>query len=349
MDSDKTDIEKLIEDNSFRNWVLRSNQEDFEKWEMLLNRDTALGQTAEDAKAIVLLAELAGEGVSEEENKDAWLRLTDKIAMNEAPVQKTEAPLMKRTYLQQWKRYAAVLLLLAAVSVPVYYAISSYSTKGRAAKVPEIERHTQSGQFLTLQLPDGSKIRLNSNSSVKLPEYFVDERVVRLSGEAFFEVARNPRMPFKVITENFTVEVTGTSFNINSYKDQPSKISVESGTVNVNINEHENSLMSLSKHQAAAFDAAKNQLVHATFNADEFLWKDGILTFRDDDIRAIAMKLEHWYGVTIKVSDAEKITGEFNGTYEKEGLENILDGVSYVLNFSYRIDRTKNEIIITPN
>lgn len=350
MDLDRTSIEKLIEDSTFRNWVMRSNQEDFEKWERLLNRDVHLKQIAEEAKSIILITELAEDGISELENQEALQHLRRKIEMKEAVVHSSayaQAPTPVKSL--PWMRYAAaVIFILMALGASFYFSI--YSSKDNPVTEQVLTKHsTKSGQFLTLQLADGSKIKLNSNTTVHLPENFLGNRTVRLEGEAFFDVAKNNSLPFRVITEKFSVEVVGTSFDVDSYKDQRAKVSVKSGIVTVKTNLKTSNTLTLTKQEAAQFDESKQELAYTNFDPDDFLWKDGILIFRDDNIEAIAEKLEQWYGVTVKISNPEKVKGQFTGTYEKEGLDNMLEGISYVLNFSYNIDNTRKEVIIHPN
>lgn len=351
MDSDRTNVERLIEDTTFRNWVLRTNQADFEKWDLLLHRDAHLREIAEEAKAIVLMAELAEDAISPSENEQALARLRNEMEDHDKtiPVQ-DYAGYADRVQQRSWRRYAAVILLLILVGTGAgCYVAAVHFLKGAEVRRAEVQHSTQKGQFLTLNLPDGSKVKLNANSTIHIADDFLRDRSVKLRGEAFFDVARNEALPFKVITEKFSVEVLGTSFNINSYQGRPAKVLVKTGKVHVQAVGDSTDNVILTKHQAALFDKTQNRLRATEFDEDEFLWKDGILVFKNESLESIAEKLEAWYGITITISNPKKIKERFTGTYEKERLENVLKGLGYVLNFSYDLNSAQKKVTIHLN
>ena len=154
------------------------------------------------------------------------------------------------------------------------------------------------GQY-ALTLSDGTKVWMNALSTLKFPEQFTGaERLVELSGEAFFQVAKDNKHPFVVsISDNEQVKVLGTQFNVLSYRDEEiKKITLIEGSVQVNT---KNQRMQLAPGQQATIN--KHSLV-VEKNADTESatgWKNGEFVFRDADIYTILRQAERWYDVNV--------------------------------------------------
>jgi ferric-dicitrate binding protein FerR (iron transport regulator) len=170
----------------------------------------------------------------------------------------------------------------------------------------EIKTNTLSiprgGQY-ALTLSDGTKVWLNALSSLKFPEQFPgSERIVELSGEAFFEVSKDKQHPFIVkMPGGEQVKVLGTQFNVLSYGDEETKrITLIEGSVNVTLRQTqgENSLTLKPGQQASI----KNGNMVLEKNADTEAatgWKNGAFVFRDADIYSIMRQAERWYDVNV--------------------------------------------------
>lgn len=171
------------------------------------------------------------------------------------------------------------------------------STRSSVA-VPEnnVVSTPNGGQYL-VSLPDGSKVWLNALTSLKFPtEFSGNERVVELTGEAYFEVAKNKKMPFKVkMVNNTIIEVLGTHFNIMAYTNESSiKATLLEGSIN--IKKGDMSRMMLPGQQANI--AGNIQLT--TANTDEAIsWKNGLFSFEKSDIRTVMRQIERWYDVEV--------------------------------------------------
>jgi transmembrane sensor len=156
---------------------------------------------------------------------------------------------------------------------------------------------TPNGGQYQVSLPDGSKVWLNALTSLKFPtEFSGNERVVELTGEAYFEVAKNKKMPFKVkMLNNTTIEVLGTHFNIMAYTNESSiKATLLEGSIN--IKKGDMSRMMLPGQQANI--AGNIQLT--TVNTDEAIsWKNGLFSFEKSDIRTVMRQIERWYNVEV--------------------------------------------------
>lgn len=153
------------------------------------------------------------------------------------------------------------------------------------------------GQY-ALALSDGTKVWLNALSSLKFPEQFSDStRVVELTGEAFFHVAKDKKHPFIVkINENEQVKVLGTQFNVSSYKDEESKITLIEGSVQVN---SKNDRLLLAPGQQAKINNGNVLLEKHADTEAATGWKNGEFVFHDADVYGIMRQAERWYDVNV--------------------------------------------------
>ncbi|HWW42269.1 FecR family protein [Pedobacter sp.] len=149
------------------------------------------------------------------------------------------------------------------------------------------------GQY-QIRLPDGSKVWLNAASKLIYPVSFNGrgQRVVELSGEAYFEIFKNKLQPFVVKSKNQEVTVLGTHFNVNSYTDEGSvKTTLLEGSVKVN-----NAVLKPGEQATLA----NNQLKVAEVNTAEVVaWKNGDFVFKTQDFRTIMRQIARWYDVDI--------------------------------------------------
>ncbi|MBN8718397.1 MAG: FecR domain-containing protein [Sediminibacterium magnilacihabitans] len=175
-----------------------------------------------------------------------------------------------------------------------------YDGNGAAANAGTF--HTLStpagGQF-QLTLPDGTKVWLNAATTIKYPVAFTgSERNVEVKGEAYFEVAKNEKQPFKALLEDSTVvTVTGTHFNIMAYQnDKDAQVTLLEGSVLVKNMNAETKLEPGTQAVIKDRDIVKKIVT----NADEITgWKEGLFVFHDAPIETIMMQIERWYDAKI--------------------------------------------------
>ena len=157
---------------------------------------------------------------------------------------------------------------------------------------------TPKGRQYSLVLADGTKVWLNAASSLTFPTAFSGkERKVRLTGEAYFEVAKNGAIPFKVEAANMEVKVLGTHFNIMAYDEESSiKTTLLEGSVRIT---EGNVAAFLKPGQEATLDR-KGVLEIEDANIEEAVaWKNGLFQFNNADIRSIMRKLNRWYNIEV--------------------------------------------------
>ena len=180
------------------------------------------------------------------------------------------------------------------------------------------------GKQYQLILPDGSKVWLNAQSTLSFPSSFnKKERLVELSGEAYFEVNHFSAWPFKVKTQHQQVEVLGTKFNINTYMDdESSKTALISGSVRVS--DKATTLLLKPGQLAEKFNNKQGFTITDADANEAIAWKNGKLLFKDETIENILQTLARTFDVDFQID--ERIKGQhFSGTFAiKSGLTNTL-------------------------
>lgn len=159
---------------------------------------------------------------------------------------------------------------------------------------------TPRGGAYRLTLPDGSMVWLNASSSITYPTAFTgSERNVSVTGEAYFEVAKNEQQPFKVKARDLEVLILGTAFNINAYDDEAAiKTTLLEGAVKVTANG--NSTAPIHPGEQVIYAADKALKVANNVNTDEAIaWKNGYFQFNDADMPTVMRQLEKWYDVEV--------------------------------------------------
>jgi transmembrane sensor len=177
------------------------------------------------------------------------------------------------------------------------YSDNNSITTGSEAALNTL-RTPRGGQF-SLRLPDGTRVWLNAASSLTYPSYFTgSERKVTLEGEAYFEVAKNPAAPFKVITQKMQVRVLGTHFNVMAYPDEPVQTAtLLEGSVQVKQN---NAEVILQPGQQAEVSGPGNmKLIRDADVYAATAWKNGTTSFKDASIQTIMRSISRWYDVDI--------------------------------------------------
>ena len=168
------------------------------------------------------------------------------------------------------------------------------------------------GEFSFL-LPDSTTVFLNAGSRLRFPDRFVpgSERIVYLSGEAYFDVKRDPRSPFLVCLEHSAVKVTGTSFNVKAYSDDTNETTtLISGTVSMGIGTTEQWIV-LKPGEQGYYDATRKTLLQQTVDVNYYTaWKDGVFAFYRQPLEEVMKTLGCWY--------------LFDTHYQNEALKSIL-------------------------
>jgi transmembrane sensor len=208
------------------------------------------------------------------------------------------------------------------------------------------------GQYRII-LPDGSKVWLNAASSLRFPAAFSgSERTVELTGEAYFEIAKNAEKPFHVRVSsgdaaagNMDVEVLGTSFNVMAYSNEEKihttllegKVKVKQGTLAENLSPGRQAIVDQNTLAMEVSDANIDQAV---------AWKDGLFRFRETDIRELMRQVERWYDVDV-VYRTDRGDQDFTGVVSRnKNVSTLLQMLELTGTVHFKIEGKK--IIVLP-
>jgi ferric-dicitrate binding protein FerR (iron transport regulator) len=207
------------------------------------------------------------------------------------------------------------------------------------------------GQY-RLKLQDGTNVWLNAGSSIRYPTAFLGkERKVEITGEAYFEIARNTSMPFRVSVadpaageKSTEIEVLGTDFDVNAYKDEADlKTTLIDGAIKITSGADP---VILKPSQQAIVSTGKTIKTVQLENTDETIaWKNGAFAFDDADIPTIMRQISRWYDVDVEYDGKGKGPEDhFTGTFSRN---TSLAGVLQILHTSgVRLVAENKKIVI---
>jgi transmembrane sensor len=282
------------------------------------------------------------------------------------------------------KKYLLFSLALGALIVFIYYTFSLFSPASKTiskVSADKSEISTKYGSRTKLLLPDGSQVWLNSGSKLSYDKtYGTGIREVILSGEAYFDVVKNPAHPFIIHTSGINIKVLGTAFNVKSFPgEKNTETSLIRGSIEVTFKNRPSEKIILKPNEkliTANEETAREMTVinpgtnkikpvlvkniakqdpivtvsHLTYEPHdgtviETSWMENKLIFRSETFEELAVKMERWYGITIRFSDENIKPKRLNGVFENETIQQALQALQLITPFIYKMN--KNEIVIS--
>ena len=249
-------------------------------------------------------------------------------------------------------RRSAVRIAAAAVVAAVLLAggLTTVLLSKRLAQPVTVV--TQLGERSQVVLPDGTKVWLNSSSSVEyVAPFFSRQRRVKMEGEAYFEVEHDRRAPFVVSTNGLDVEVLGTRFNIRNDDNEHRVTTVLlEGAVKAYASGDEKAAVRLRPSQQLVFDTRTGAMrLTDEPSADRSInWIDGRFCFEHDTFAEIVAELKRYYNVDIRFMDDALRSERFSGDFRVEdGIYHIMSVLQLTYKFTYKV--VGNDIEIYPN
>ena len=263
--------------------------------------------------------------------------------------EQTEVVFPKKTKALPWKHYVISFMKVAAIFVLGFALHFFLNWQKTTHHEFQHQIHVPTGQHVEIMLADGSKVWLNSGSTLTFPSKFNGKkRMVELDGEGFFEVKSDKEHPFIVSTSKYQVKAVGTSFNIYDYQDSPQfEAALLNGKVEVTTNAKKSSVVILTPNQRAALCQGVLK-VKPIENANNYLWRKGILYF-NEPLLEVFDKLQEYYDIEFQIRNSSLTrkspycTGKFRA---KDGLEHIIRVLKETNHFDYQIDYESKKIII---
>lgn len=231
---------------------------------------------------------------------------------------------MKTKRITVYTSVAAILLL----AMFVLYNVINSNTHIQVA---------DAGDMKTVTLSDGSTISLNSRSSITYPEPFSDQqtRTVQLTGEAYFEIERDPDKPFVVITDEAEIRVLGTSFNVNAYDHDHTEVTVAIGKVSVSRN-NKDALTVLQDELAVI--TKKQVIKQQNTNLNYLAWKTKKFTFNNTELQEVAREIERVYHCNIEFSNDVLKQCRLTAVFDNEELDDIIQTICLAFNVQAELD-----------
>lgn len=263
--------------------------------------------------------------------------------------EQTEVAFPKKTKALPWKHYVISFMKVAAIFVLGFALHFFLNWQKTTHHELQHQIHVPTGQHVEIMLADGSKVWLNSGSTLTFPSKFNGKkRMVELDGEGFFEVKSDKEHPFIVSTSKYQVKAVGTSFNIYDYQDSPQfEAALLNGKVEVTTNAKKSSVVILTPNQRVALCQGVLK-VKPIENANNYLWRKGILYF-NEPLLEVFDKLQEYYDIEFQIRNSSLTrkspycTGKFRA---KDGLEHIIRVLKETNHFDYQIDYESKKIII---
>ncbi len=236
-----------------------------------------------------------------------------------------------------WLKVAAIISFVLLASYGLFNRFAPSGDEKSALTFITIEYKTSRGQKIDVELPDGTRVKLNSNSHLSYPSKFEgDTREVELQGEAYFDVTHDASKPFIVHSGDASTKVLGTSFNVNANASAVTVTLVE-GKVNVST---ANGEATLTPNQQAIITSGSTDVNTRDVDVSGYTaWANNRLIFENMKLEEAFEILENWYNVDINVNDDAIKNCVITGKYENESLENVLSSFRFMLKMDYSIDK----------
>jgi len=287
-----------------------------------------------------------------------------------SPVQEVDTDLFYKRHMDRhrvqlgWtlKFLLRIACVLTGLTIAGYF-IFSPKKQGDGKTIRPSEIAAAKGVRKTIHLPDGTTVWLNADSRLVYDEHMNERetRTVSLTGEAFFDVAREKDRPFIIHTPRISIRVLGTSFNVKAYpNDNKCEATLLKGSIELSVNNRPQQKIILRPSEKFALappppDNKPTDLALSVENikpvsigdhnyVKETSWKDNRLVFDSETFKELKTRLERWYNVNIDI-EGERINNyRFTGIFTTETIDQALNAMRIIKPFNYKMNN--NEIII---
>ena len=258
----------------------------------------------------------------------------------------------RRIQVKRRKKQISMMLQYAAISV-LLIASTFFLTRALFNDSIDTDEmntlYVPAGQRAQLTLQDGTQVWLNAQSTLTYPARFnKKQREVSIDGEAYFDVAEDRKKTFIVTTQQLTMEVLGTEFNVYSYPASGlTRTSLVEGALMVRETGKNGKPVLLSPDQQVTYCENVIKLERLQ-NPEHLLWRDGIYAFDNERLIDIIAKLELYYDITIEVEDPEIFNVRYTGKFrQRDGIDEILYILQKIQSFKIQKIREKNLVILS--
>lgn len=286
-------VESLLENASFRAWVLAGDEQAAQQWQYYLQTKPEAAETIEHARTLLLDLKDSYESLHRSPAAiEAALAAQLRGMGNPKKLKGAGSRRIRPVFLRSAAAAAVVLLLALGWWWQVQRQTLTYTTNF--------------AEWRSVELPDGSQVKLNANSTLRLDRDWSEDhtRRVWLEGEAYFQVQKKPQTGarFQVTTNDLTVEVLGTAFNVHS-RGEATEVFLEEGQVRLDIGTDSTGALFLQPGEKLAYSRSRRAILDSGQASAEIhlAWKDGLLRFDKAPMREVLQKIQDIYGITFQV------------------------------------------------
>lgn len=274
--------------------------------------------------------------------QQSWDRISWKIERRET------AGKVHQPTRQSWSYWPVAAACAALLLLAIAYL--TFQPTEQPAEILMSSLSTQMGEKRIVHLSDGTKVKLNAGSELLFPIKFAGStRRVRLHGEAFFDVAKNPEKPFVIETSGADIVVLGTSFNVAAYIDKPlTSIAVLTGKVKVKGHLGQQEVV-LGPEYMAEINRTDGEMKTVRFNPDKVIgWKDGKLVFEGVSLEEVLHVVGQWYGYNIIIPSEINLSKkqDYYAIFDNASLKHVLDNLSFTYQFSFQINHSQKKVVL---
>jgi len=347
MKYEKYKAEEFFQDENFRKWILENDPAINYFWEKWLLQNPAKKEEIILARKMVLGLNFKDDQITQDQKEAIWqnIKTQQQQEKEHGKIRSIGSSRSRSSRSFAWYFYRAAAIVFIILTSWILLKEQQEPVLP-IEQVKLIEKENPPGQRSRIYLSDGTVVYLNANSKISYQENFEPgQRLVHLSGEAFFQVAKDSLRPFTVMSGELSTTALGTQFNVAAFSGEDVvKINLLEGMVEVKGQTNQQRLI-LDEKQAVHYKKELQELQKAAFNyAEAIAWKDGILYFKKTTLKQVISQLERWYGVQISVSGSPEKPKVISGRFENESLENVLQSISFPGGFSFEIDGKKVEL-----
>ncbi|HVU54876.1 MAG TPA: FecR domain-containing protein [Puia sp.] len=277
----------------------------------------------------------------------------------------------KRTGRKIYRLLWPVIGIAAAVALVFFISHPEVIKSDVVQQTAENTISTKPGSKSKIQLPDGSQVWLNADSRITYNESFRGPfREVQITGEAYFDIAKDKDHPFIIHASSIDVRVLGTSLNIRSYTNEKNTEAVLiHGSIEVTLRSNPDKKIILLPNEKLVVQNGKAAVIKGTPSvqksedapvmtlgkahiepkdtvAMDILWVKNKLAFDHETLEEVSRKIERWYAVKVTIPDEKLKHVEYTGVFEDESLRQVMEALRWTGNFRYSIN--KREVTITP-
>ena len=276
---------------------------------------------------------------------NGWLQIQNKIQVSEKIVR-------FKKFKNRAFQYAAIFLMVIGIGYATWLVVKSPPKVGEIPVQMALAETTANPSNVTrIVLPDGSVVKLNANTKIEYPQHFYRGiRIVKLSGEAFFEVAKDSVHPFKIETANATVEVLGTSFNVSAYPNTNKvEVNVETGKVRLTP-----ILKSTSEAKVLLLPAGQRgwiKVVEGESGQDKTLapnygsWMTNVITFQRTPLSEVCQVLQNTYHIKLRIENPELGRVPYTANFSDLNPDYIINVIARTHHL--KVKKSGDEIILT--